>query len=107
MAAPGSRLTDRLGLAAVELAIIGALWYFGFISDVIAAGLAAVFFFSALVPERWGTLVSGAALLVFASVLAILYPLPGDRRLGLAKAIIGVILLAAGALRMRAGRRAS
>lgn len=99
--APRSDFGSRFGLIAIELAIIGVLWYMGFVPHVIAAGLAVIIVVSGIVPERWGPLVTGVLMLVGAAAIYLTYGGSGDRRLAAAIAILGVLFTIYGVVRAR------
>ncbi len=101
-AAPRADLTGRLGLIVFELVILGAAWRFLGVPHVIAGGLAVIIVVSGLLPERWGPLVTGALMLIGAGVMALVYTLPGDRRIAAAIAVIGLLFTIYGVTRLRA-----
>lgn len=104
---PPSRSSDlsaRLGLIAFELALVGVVWYLGYLPHVIASGLAAIIVLSGLVPERWGTLTTGVLLLIGAAVMYVVYTSPGDRNLAMLIAASGLLFTIYGAIRARSMR---
>lgn len=100
--APSSTLGNRLGLIAIELAIIAAAWYYLGLPHVLAAGFAVILVVSGILPDRWSALVGGVMLLAGAAAIWVGYP--GNRNMAMFIAALGVVFAIVGAVRWRAAR---
>lgn len=89
---------SRVGTIAVELAIVGAAWWYFGLKWPVGAALCAAIVVSGVVPARFESLAYGAGLLGIASLAYFGY---GQERLAIVLAVEGVLMLARGALTLR------
>jgi hypothetical protein len=99
---PSSTIGNRLGLIAIELAIIVAPWYYLGLPHVLAAGLAVILVVSGVLPDRWSALVGGVMLIAGAGAIWVVYP--GNRNMAMFIAAVGVVFAIVGAGRWRTAR---
>lgn len=92
------RLSARLGMVALELAVLGAAWYLLPLPRIAVGAIAAVIIVGGIVPYRYGGIVSGIGLLGLAAG-AYFYVQPAN--LAILLAIFGLISLAMGIPRLK------
>lgn len=102
---PPSTLGNRIGLIAIELALVVAAWRFLGLPHVIAGGLAAIIVVSGLLPDRWSALVSGVLMIAGAATIYFVYPYPADRRIAMFIGAVGIVFTIVGIARWRARGR--
>jgi len=83
-------LKSRLGLAAIELVLVGVAWYVLKLDDLLAGAIAAVIVVSALLPGRWGVLASGLGMVGLAGLAEFHY---GHRPLAIVLLVFGLVTL--------------
>lgn len=66
-------LGTRLGLTVIELAVLGAAWWYLKLDNVMAGAIAAVIVISNVLPPRWGNLASGIGMLGLAALAQVHY----------------------------------
>jgi hypothetical protein len=93
----GSGFKQRLGLALLEVVLVGVVWYVMKLDDLLAGAIAAAVVASTLAPARISGLVSGVCLLGLAGLV---YQHYGHKPLALVLAIFGVLSVAGGVRRM-------
>lgn len=99
-AAPRDSFLHRVGAMALELAVLGAVWWILGLSPPLVGAVAVVIVVSNLVPERVGTLTLGVMLLALAGFVYWCY---GAERVALVIALFGVIAAGAGGAALKRG----
>lgn len=84
------KLKSRLGLAAIELALVGVAWYVLKLDDLLAGAIAAVILVSAALPGRWGVLASGLGMIGLAGLAQFHY---GHGPLAIVLLVFGLVTL--------------
>ena len=83
-------LKSRIGIAVVELALVGVAWYVLKLDDLLAGAIAAVIVVSTILPGRWSVLASGLGMIGLAGLAQFHY---GHRPLAIVLLVFGVITL--------------
>lgn len=91
-------ISRRLGVIALELALLGAVWSILKLDEVLALAIAAVIVAAGLLPAAWSGIASGVGMLALAALAWLYY---GAAPVALVLAIFGAVSLAGAA----AGRR--
>ena len=99
-AAPRDSFLHRVGAMALELAVLGAVWWILGLSPPLAGAVAVVIVVSNLVPERVGTLTLGVLLLGRGGLVLCCF---GGERVARVRALCGGWAAGAGGAALKRG----
>ncbi len=83
-------LRSRLGIAAIELVLVGVAWFVLKLDDLLAGAIAAVIVVATVVPGRLGTAASGLGMIGLAALVHFHYH---NRPLAIVLLVFGVVTL--------------
>ncbi len=98
---PREPIAEKLGMVAIELAILGAAWWYLGLHTYLVGSIAGVIITAGLVPRRFASLLSGVGLL---GVAALVYFYFGAPQLAGLMAVAAVVIAILGLLRLKSAR---